>query len=103
MVTGVHEEATYSSLSTSLGKQKKNRSTSQPQFRSENTPETNQAHQNLLVFQQLANNNNSANFYNNIDQISKLPKSLTTMMPSFDEKSEKFEPFEDFFPNEPLN
>ena len=36
--TGVHEEVTYCSPSTSSGKQKKNRSTSQPQFRSENTP-----------------------------------------------------------------
>ena len=30
MVTGVHEEVTYCSPSTSSGKQKKNRSTSQP-------------------------------------------------------------------------
>ena len=35
MVTGVHEEVTYFSPSTSSGKQKKNRSTSQPQFRRE--------------------------------------------------------------------
>ena len=33
MVTGVHEELTYCSPSTSSGKQKKNTSTSQPQFR----------------------------------------------------------------------
>ena len=33
-MTGVHEEVTYCSPSTSSGKQKKNRSTSQPQFRS---------------------------------------------------------------------
>ena len=32
---GVHEEVTYCSPSTSSGKQKNNRSTSQPQFRSE--------------------------------------------------------------------
>ena len=32
MVTGVHEEVTYSSFSEISGKQKKNRSTSQPQF-----------------------------------------------------------------------
>ena len=38
VVTGVHEEVMYCSTSTSSGKQKKNRSTSQPQFRSENTP-----------------------------------------------------------------
>ena len=40
MLTGVHEEVTYCSSSTSSGKQKKNHSTSQPQFRSENTPAT---------------------------------------------------------------
>ena len=39
-MTGIHEEVTYCSPSTSSGKQKKNRSTSRPQFRSENTPAT---------------------------------------------------------------
>ena len=97
MVTGVHEEVTYCSLSTSSGKQKKNRSTSEPQFCSENTPATIEADQILLAFQQLANNNNSANFHNNINRTSKLPKSLTTTMPTFDGKSEKFELFEDLF------
>ena len=97
MVTGVHEEVTYCSPRTSSGKQKKNRSTSQPQFRSENTPATIEADQILLALQQLANNNNSANFHNNINRISKLPKSLTTTMPTFDGKSEKFELFEDLF------
>ena len=97
MVTGVHEEVTYCSLSTSAGKQKKNRSTSQPQFRSENTPATIEADQVLLALQQLANNNKSANFHNNINRIYKLPKSLTTTMPTFDGKSEKFELFEDLF------
>ena len=95
--TDVHEEVTYCSPSTSSGKQKKNRSTSQPQFRSENTPATIEADQILLAFQQLANNNNSANFHNNINRISKLPKSLTTTMPTFDGKTEKFELFEDLF------
>ena len=38
MVTGVHEAVTYCSTSTSSGKQKKNRSTSKPQFRIEKTP-----------------------------------------------------------------
>ena len=97
MVTGVHEEFMYCSPSTSSGKQKKNRSTSQPQFRSENTPATMEADQFLLALQQLANTNNSANFHNNINRISKLPKSLTTTMPTFDGKSEKFELFEDLF------
>ena len=97
MVTGVHEEVTYCSSSTSSGKQKKNHSTSQPQFRSENAPATIEADQILLVLQQLANNNNSANFHNHINRISKLPKSLTTTMPTFDGKSEKFELLEDLF------
>ena len=53
-MTGVHEEVTYCPPSTSSGKQKKNRSTSQPQFRSENTPATIKADQILLALQQLA-------------------------------------------------
>ena len=97
MVTGVHEEVTYCSPSASSGKQKKNRSTSQPQFHSENTPATIEANQILLALQQFANNKNSANFHNNVNRISKLPKSLTTTMPTIDEKSEKFELFEDLF------
>ena len=97
ILTGPHEEVMYCSPSTSSGKQKKNRSTSQPQFRSENTPATIEADQILMALQQLANNNNSANFQNNINRISKLPKSLTTTMPTFDGKSEKFELFEDLF------
>ena len=97
MVTGVHEEVTYCSPSTSSAKQKKNRSTSQPHFRSENTPATIETDQILLALQQLANNNNFENFHNNIDRICKLPHSLTTTMPTFDGKSEKFEPLEDLF------
>ena len=97
MVKGVHEEVTYCSPSTSSGEQKKNRSTSQPQFRSENPPATIEADQNLLAFQQLASNNNSVNFHNNFNRNSKLPKSLTTTMPTFDGISEKFELFEDLF------
>ena len=96
-MTGVHEEVTYCSPSTYSGKQKKNRSTSQPQFRSQNTPATIEAYQILLALQQLANNNNSANFQNNINRISKVPKTLTTTMPTFDGKSEKFELSQDLF------
>ena len=96
-LTGVHEEVTYCPHSTSSGKQKENRSTSQPQFRSENTAATIEADQILLALQQLPNNNNSANFNNIINRISKLPKSLTTTMPTFDGKTEKFELFEDLF------
>ena len=108
MVTGVtgetrqqphmtQEEIPYCSTSTTSGKQKKARSTSQPQFRSENTPATLEADHILLALQQLATNSNSTNFNNNISRISKLPKSLTTTMPTFDGKSEKFELFEDLF------
>ena len=97
MTTETQEEIPYCSTSTSSGKQKKARSTSQPQFRSDNTPATIEADQILLALQQLATNSNSANFNNNISRISKLPKSLTTTMPTFDGKSGKFELFEDLF------
>ena len=93
-LTATQEE---SSPTNSSGKQKKARSTSPPQFRSENTPATIEADQILLALQQLATNSNSANFNNDISRISKLPKSLTTTMPTFDGKSEKFELFEDLF------
>ena len=97
MMTATQEEIPYCSPTTSSGKQKKARSTSQPQFRSENTPATIEADQILLALQQLATNSNLANFYNNISRISKLPKPLTTTMPTFDGKSDKFELFEDLF------
>ena len=97
MMTTTQEEIPYCSPTTSSGKQKKARSTSQPQFRSENTPATIEVDQILLALQQLATNTNSANFNNNITKISKLPKSLTTAMPTFDGKPEKFELFEDLF------
>ena len=95
--TAAQEEIRYCSHSTSSGKQKKACSTSQPQFRSENTPATIEADQILLALQQFATNSNSANFNNIFSRISKLPKSLTTTMPTFDGKSEKFELFEDLF------
>ena len=97
MTMETQEEIPYCSTSTSSGKQKKARSTSQPQFRSENTPATLEADQILLALLQLATNSNPANLNNNISRISKLPKSLTTTMPTFDGKSEKFEVFEDLF------
>ena len=96
-MTRDHEEVTYCSPSTSSKKQKKNHSTSQPQFRSEKTPSLIEADQILLAFQQLAENNNSANFHNYVNSFSKLPKSLTTSMPTFDGKSVKFELFDDLF------
>ena len=93
--TATQEEIPYCSPTTPSGKQKKARSTSQPQFRSENSPATIEADQIFLALQQLATNSNSANFNNNISLISKLPKSLTTTMPMFEGKSKKFELFED--------
>ena len=97
MVTAVQEEIPYCSSGISSGKQKTARSTSQPQFRSENTPATIEADQILVALQQLPTNSNSSNVNNNSNRISKLPKSLTTTMPTFDGKSEKFELFEDLF------
>ena len=97
MVTAVQEEILHCSSGISSGKQKKARSTNQPQFRSENTPATIEADQILLALQQLATNSNSANFNNKISRISKLPKSLTTTMPTFHGKSLKIELFEDLF------
>ena len=97
MMTATQEEIPYCSLTTSSGKQKKARCTSQPQFRSENTPATIESDQILMALQQLATNSNSANFNINISRISKLPKSVTTTMPMLDGKSEKFKLFEDVF------
>ena len=93
LTTGIQEEITYCSPGTSSGKQKKARSTSQPQFRSANTPATIEADQILFALQQLATDSNSANFNNNISRISKSPKSLATTMPTIDGKSEKFQLF----------
>ena len=78
MVTGVQQKTPYCSTRTSSGKQKKAHSTSQPKFRSENTPVTIEANQILSALQQLATSNKSATFNNNINSFSKLPKSLTT-------------------------
>ena len=68
MTTETQEEIPYCSPSTSSGKQKKAGSTSQPQFRNENTPATIEADQILLALQQLATNSNSDNFNNNISR-----------------------------------
>ena len=97
MTTEIQEEIPYCSPNLSSGKQKKASSTSQPQFRSENTPATIEVDQILLAFQQRATNSNSAKFNNDIPRISKLPKCLTTTMPTFDGKSVKFELFKDLF------
>ena len=97
MVTAVQEEIPYCSSGIFSGKQKKARSANQPQFHNENTPATIEADQILLTLQQLATSSNSANVNNNSNRTSKLPKTLTTTMPTFDGKSEKFELFEDLF------
>ena len=73
MVTRVNKKVTFCSPCKISGKPKNNHSTSQPQFHSENTPATNEADPILLALQQLANNNNLANFHNNINRNSKLP------------------------------
>ena len=96
-MTATQEEIPYCSLTNSSGKQKKARSTSQPQFRSENTSATIEADQILLALQQLATNSNSANFNNIISRISKLPKSFTTTLPTFDGILEQFELFDNLF------
>ena len=97
MVTAVQEEIPYCSSGISSRKQKKARSTSEPQFCSENTPATIEADQIYSAFQHLATNSNSANVNNNSNRISKLPKSLTTTMPTFNGKSERVELFEYLF------
>ena len=73
MVKAVQEEIPYCSSGISSGKQKTARSTSQPQFRSENTPATIEADQVLVALQQLATSSNSAKVNNNSNRISKLP------------------------------
>ena len=65
-MTATQGEIPYCSPTTSSGKQKEARSTSQPQFRSENTPASIEADQILLALQHLATNSNLANFNNNI-------------------------------------
>ena len=97
IVTAVQEGIPYCSSGISSGKQKKALSISQPQFRSEHTPATFEADQIFLAPQQLATKSISANVNNTSNRISKLPKSLTTTMPTFDGKSEKFELYEDLF------
>ena len=56
-----------------------------------------EANQIPFALQQLATNNNSAKFNNNVNRISNLHYSLTTTMSTFDVNSENFELFEDLF------
>ena len=97
MVTRVHEEIPHCNPGTSSGNQKQMRSTSPAHVCSPNTPATIEQDNILLALQQLAFNNISADFHNNVNRISKLPKSLDTMTLRFDGKSEKFELFEHLF------
>ena len=98
MVTGVREEIPYSSRGTSTGKQNRAGSTSQPQFRSENTIAITGANQIFLALHQFASNSSSANFKNNSTRVSKLPEFFTTTtMFTIDGKSSKFELFENLF------
>ena len=97
MMTGVQEKIPYCCLELRQENKRRRKATGQPQFRSENTPSTIEADQILLALQQLATNSNSGNVINNINRVSKLSKSLTTTMPTFDGTSEKIELFEDVF------
>ena len=94
MVTGFHVEVTKI-----MERRRSNRSQVTLQVShnsdSEDTPATVEAEQILQALKQLANNSNSANFNINPHRISKLPKSLITTMPTFDEKPEMFELFRD--------
>ena len=96
-MTGVQEEIPVYSPGTSPGKPKKTPSISQSHFHCENSPAINETDQILLAPQQLASNSNSANFNNNLNSSSKVSKSLTTTMPTFDGQSEEFEMFGNLF------
>ena len=73
IVTAVQEEIPYWSSGISSAKQTKARSTSQPQFRDENTPATFEVDKIVLALQQLATDSYSANVNNTSNRISKLP------------------------------
>ena len=96
-MTGIQAEIPYCSPGTSSENQRKANSTIWPQFLSENTPATFEADQILLALQQLATNRKSANFNDNINKISILPRSLTTPVSTCNGKSEKVKMFEDLF------
>ena len=97
MVTEIQQEIAHYSPGTFSGRQKKARSTSQPQFRSHNNPATTEADKILLAPQHLVTNSNSANFYLNISRTSNFPKSHTTTRPTFEGKPEKVELVVDLF------
>ena len=96
-MTGAPEESTYCSRWRSSGRQRKTCSASQSHFGSKNSPETTEADQYSLAFQQLGNKSNSRIFGDNIYRSSNLMESSTTRMPTFERKLEKFALFEDLF------
>ena len=51
----------------------------------------------LVILQRLEETSNSTTFNNNMNKISKLPKSLSITLSTFDVKCEKFELFKDIF------
>ena len=97
MLTGVSDEIGYCSRKTYSAKQKENGSASQTHFHNQDTPVTIEVDQRLLALQKLANNTNSTKFNSINHRISKLPKSLTTTLPTFDGKSARIELFEELF------
>ena len=86
-VTRIQEVIPYCSPGISSRKQKKPRTTRQPQFRSANNPATIVTDSISLALQQMATNSNSATFNNNINRISKFRGTLATTMPTIDGKS----------------
>ena len=97
MATGVQEEIPYSSPGSSSGKQKKARSKSQPQFRSENTTATIELDQIPLALQQLATNSNSAIFNNNNNNNLEIAQNPHNKNAHFAGKSKLFKLFEYLF------
>ena len=91
MVPRTQEGIHFCYLGTSSGKQKKARSTNQPPFRSKNISVTIDADEISSNLQKLASSINSATFNHNIARNIKLPKSLTTTIPTFSGESQNFE------------
>ena len=95
MMTGFHEGIPYCLSRSSSGKQQMRRIPQVNHSFKLKTPLVSiEVDLILMDFQQLMSNSNSAYFNSNIFRVSKLSKSLTTTMPIFDGKSEKFELFE---------
>ena len=93
-MTGVHEEFTHCSPTTNLGQHEKSvyQSTATPHWKH---PYDSQKTPNFVGLSAVSNN--SVDIHNNINQISKFSKSLTTTMPTFDGKYEMLQLIEDLF------